>query len=187
MGHNKCNPASEPFLSHFFLFDFIFFYLYIWFFHLICSYMWYFLSLYVITCAIWYHLYNSKNVKNIHGGVLLFVKLQAILGNREPQETSKVIKTEIFADLMQTLYEPYFKSTSFTRLPWMELSFLGSMLIFCLVIDLSLSMTVSLQLTFLTWWLEWCWEHNFFLRNLETHEFRASRYCTLQMLKYFDF
>ena len=27
-------------------------------------------------CAIWYHLYNSKNVKNTHGGVLL-VKLQA--------------------------------------------------------------------------------------------------------------
>ena len=29
-------------------------------------------------CTIWYHLYNSKNVKNTHGGVLLFVKLQAI-------------------------------------------------------------------------------------------------------------
>ena len=28
-------------------------------------------------CAIWYHLYNLKNVKNIHGGVLLLVKLQA--------------------------------------------------------------------------------------------------------------
>ena len=27
-------------------------------------------------CAIWYHLYNF-NVKNIHGGVLLLVKLQA--------------------------------------------------------------------------------------------------------------
>ena len=27
--------------------------------------------------AIWYHLYNSKNVKNTHGGVLLLVKLQA--------------------------------------------------------------------------------------------------------------
>ena len=26
--------------------------------------------------AIWYHLYNLKNVKNIHGGVLLLVKLQ---------------------------------------------------------------------------------------------------------------
>ena len=27
--------------------------------------------------AIWYHLYNLKNVKNIHGGVLILVKLQA--------------------------------------------------------------------------------------------------------------
>ena len=28
-------------------------------------------------CAIWYHLYNLKNVKNTHRGVLLLVKLQA--------------------------------------------------------------------------------------------------------------
>ena len=28
-------------------------------------------------CAIWYHLYNFKNVKNTHGGVLILVKLQA--------------------------------------------------------------------------------------------------------------
>ena len=28
-------------------------------------------------CVIWYHLYNSKNMKNAHGGVLLLVKLQA--------------------------------------------------------------------------------------------------------------
>ena len=27
--------------------------------------------------AIWYHLYNLKNVKNTLGGVLLLVKLQA--------------------------------------------------------------------------------------------------------------
>ena len=25
---------------------------------------------YVVRCAIWYHLYNLKNVKNTHGGVL---------------------------------------------------------------------------------------------------------------------
>ena len=30
-----------------------------------------------ILCVIWYHLYNLKNVKNTHGGVLLLVKLQA--------------------------------------------------------------------------------------------------------------
>ena len=28
-------------------------------------------------CAIWYQLYNLKNVKNTHGGVSLLVKLQA--------------------------------------------------------------------------------------------------------------
>ena len=28
---------------------------------------------YVMRCAIWYHLYNFKNVKNTHGGVLLLV------------------------------------------------------------------------------------------------------------------
>ena len=29
--------------------------------------------LYVVRCAIWYHLYYSKNVKNTHGGVLILV------------------------------------------------------------------------------------------------------------------
>ena len=32
-------------------------------------------SSYLLRCAIWYHLYNFKNVKNTHGGVL--VKFQA--------------------------------------------------------------------------------------------------------------
>ena len=32
--------------------------------------------IYVVRCAILYHLYNLKNVKNIHGGVLILVKLQ---------------------------------------------------------------------------------------------------------------
>ena len=32
---------------------------------------------YVMRCAIWHHLYNFKNVKNTHEGVLLLVKLQA--------------------------------------------------------------------------------------------------------------
>ena len=30
---------------------------------------------YVMFCAIWYHLYNLKNMKNTHGGVLFIVKL----------------------------------------------------------------------------------------------------------------
>ena len=33
-------------------------------------------SVYVVRCAIWYHWYNLKNVKNTNGGVLLLVKLQ---------------------------------------------------------------------------------------------------------------
>ena len=33
--------------------------------------------LYVVLCAIWYHLYDLKNMKNIPGGVLLLIKLQA--------------------------------------------------------------------------------------------------------------
>ena len=32
---------------------------------------------YVVRWAIWYHLYNLKNVKNTHEGVLILVKLQA--------------------------------------------------------------------------------------------------------------
>ena len=33
--------------------------------------------IFAMHCAIWYYLYNSKNVKNTHGGVLILVKLQA--------------------------------------------------------------------------------------------------------------
>ena len=36
---------------------------------------------YVMLCAIWYHLYNLKNVKSNHGGVLLLVKLQTLSCN----------------------------------------------------------------------------------------------------------
>ena len=31
---------------------------------------------FVMRCAIWYHLYNLKNVKNTHRGVFYLVKLQ---------------------------------------------------------------------------------------------------------------
>ena len=31
----------------------------------------------MVRCAIWYHLYNLKDVKNTYGGVLILVKLQA--------------------------------------------------------------------------------------------------------------
>ena len=33
------------------------------------------LFLYVVRCAIWYHLYNLKNVENTHGGVLILILL----------------------------------------------------------------------------------------------------------------
>ena len=33
--------------------------------------------------AIWYHLYNLKNMKNTYGGVLLLVKLQASYSSME--------------------------------------------------------------------------------------------------------
>ena len=33
----------------------------------------------MMCCVIWYHLYSFKKVKNTHGGVLLLVKLQALL------------------------------------------------------------------------------------------------------------
>ena len=35
------------------------------------------LKVYQMLCAVCYHLYNLKNVKNTHEGVLLSVKLQA--------------------------------------------------------------------------------------------------------------
>ena len=35
-------------------------------------------------CTIWYHLYNFKNLKNTHAGVLLLVKLQASKSNTPP-------------------------------------------------------------------------------------------------------
>ena len=31
----------------------------------------------VVRCAIYYHLYNLKNMKNTHGGLLILVKLRA--------------------------------------------------------------------------------------------------------------
>ena len=34
-------------------------------------------------CVIWYHLCNLKNVKNIHGAVLLLVKLEAEAQNTD--------------------------------------------------------------------------------------------------------
>ena len=35
----------------------------------------------VMLCAVWYHSYSLKNMKNTNGGVLLLVKLQAEVCN----------------------------------------------------------------------------------------------------------
>ena len=49
-------------------------------------------------CAIWYHLYNLKNVKNTHGGVLILVKLQACsTGKKWVKEFSEFLNDLSFA------------------------------------------------------------------------------------------
>ena len=49
----------------------------IWWFQLVRSSKLY-ISKFVMFCTIWFHLYNLKNGKNIHGGLLFLVKLQAL-------------------------------------------------------------------------------------------------------------
>ena len=43
---------------------------------------------YVMLCAIWYHFYNLKNEKNIHGETLLLVNLQTLACNFTKISTS---------------------------------------------------------------------------------------------------
>ena len=47
--------------------------------------------LFEVRCAIWYHLYNLKNVKNTHGGVLILSKVALIRENTVSQPTSTFI------------------------------------------------------------------------------------------------
>ena len=47
-----------------------------------------YMTLYVTLCAMKYHFYNLKNVKNTQGGVLLLVKLQASACNFTKTNTS---------------------------------------------------------------------------------------------------
>ena len=56
----------------------------------------------VMRCAIWYHLYNLKNVKNTHGGVLLLVKSQAKACNFNKSNTPPWLFDTIFK-----LYKQY--------------------------------------------------------------------------------
>ena len=50
----------------------------------------------VMLCAIWYHLHNLKNVKNIHGGLLLLGKLQALACNFTKSNTPPLLFLTFF-------------------------------------------------------------------------------------------
>ena len=39
----------------------------------------------MMRCAIWYHLYNLKNLKSTRGGALILVKLQAYIMKKHKQ------------------------------------------------------------------------------------------------------
>ena len=41
-------------------------------------------------CAIWYHFYNLKHVKNTHGGMFLLLKLQASVCKFTKSVTSQI-------------------------------------------------------------------------------------------------
>ena len=54
---------------------------------------------YVMLCAIWYHLYNLKNVKNTHRGVLLLVMLETEACNFTKSNTSVTRMFFVFSKL----------------------------------------------------------------------------------------
>ena len=57
-------------------------------------------------CAIWYHVYNLKNVKNTHGGVLLLVACNLTKSNTPPWLFFTFFK---LYDWYQTRNAPYMK------------------------------------------------------------------------------
>ena len=55
-------------------------------------------------CAIWYHLYNLKNVKNTHGGVLILVKFKI---NTPPWVFFTIFKLHKWYQILQRItYQP---------------------------------------------------------------------------------
>ena len=60
-------------------------------------------QVYMMRCAIWYHLQNLKNVKNTHGGMLLLVKLQAEASPFFRVKRSSYPKELVFKFTIQTL------------------------------------------------------------------------------------
>ena len=65
----------------------------------------------MVRCAIWYHLYNLKNVKNTHGRVLTLVKLHAeAFGCKPPvnlqtDKGTNVHRTRKFTSLVTAVLE----------------------------------------------------------------------------------
>ena len=68
----------------------------------------------MVFCAIWYHLYNLKNVKNIHGGVFILINLQASACNFTESNTAPWVFFTFFK-----LYKWYqiARSVSYRTLP----------------------------------------------------------------------
>ena len=57
----------------------------------------------MLESVIWYHLYNLKNVKNTHGGVLILVKLQAKSRNARKCQPESFFLMIMFQLIGQTL------------------------------------------------------------------------------------
>ena len=83
----------------------------------------------VMRCAIWYHLYNLKNVKTTHGGVLILVKLQAetiilkfivataqiIKSNNLPCSKSFIIESILFLSSFHSRRDCHILSIEYTH------------------------------------------------------------------------
>ena len=77
-------------------------------------------GIYVLFCAIWYYLYNLKNVKNAHGGVLLlhgvtlshrcFSRFLNFTNGTKSRKTAHIYLTEIFFKLNMAFTGSYFFS-----------------------------------------------------------------------------
>ena len=61
-------------------------------------------------CAIWFHLYKLKNLKNTHGGVLLLVKLQVIQIVRNRASTTNMKLHATFFEVQTILVNYYWES-----------------------------------------------------------------------------
>ena len=62
---------------------------------------------YVLRCAIWYHSYNFKNVKNTHGGVLLLQQLNFTKSNTPPWVFYTFLKLHKWYQITQSITYAY--------------------------------------------------------------------------------